>query len=628
MSGGDEVRYSMLQLEPCDGPALSEDHREMSNVTKAKMMGDVCVRLGLEGTVWCDIEYASTCSMTTFIQTYGVVRLRIYPLNTDDNPRILLVYGNWLVWMPHEYHWPPRVVPRTAEFDHMFALCVSGREWSLAEARLLLADGGHKSEKWLNSHLKFSVASPPFRVSGSNKTAMCPPLSWLRTRHYCSYCCSVACHCTSIATKHTNSGLEKIIPAALIGLTSSYLTANDHAHFLQTCRRVHAAATLPEASPYRLHYYVRGKMSSDFPRLIPSLIPPLASLTLPTTRVTLPTTSVTLPTTSVTLPTTSVTSPATRVISLTPMNKIYTVLPRHSPRLLTVENIDGPYVLGYNQAAACFWNHVGSMRTLTELDMRLCAWATWFRPQSQCRSLDEVKAALDERKDGKSPREDTHDNEEAVVRFSNLGSQLPRLVRLRLANVCAHPALSFESFRSLTVLEAGWLEAHSIRQLPTSLTSLSIELTCATSPATAVTQKELVDAFLHLMPTLRVLNLPTGHPSVALALALLPFSRGLDRLGCSSAPGNRKPQVQRREMVVAKGDAHLLTDPMNVERFCIVRDLGVHGVTAPLALTNLLTIENKHLERLDIEAYRMVTFPTAFPDLVDYIVGGDNLKIL
>jgi hypothetical protein len=499
--------------------------------------------------------------MAEHVALHGIVHLILRPSDDWDESRLVVVCRNWLLHMPHENHWPPRVTPRRAEFDDAFARCVSGdRKWSLPDVRLLLGDGEYRGADWSNARLELMVPTAPLVMSSrlgadtASPFPPFPPLDWIRTRHYCGWCYSTTCHCASTARNPEGRSLDAGLPTALLCLALSYTSTNDHAHALQTCRRMRTAAMRPEASPRVVQYYVHTGTEQETGLRI---------------------------------------------------DKLYATLPRLSPCVLRVGNSNGPRAPGYNRAAAALWRHVGEMRSLRELDVRECTWALWFRPQSH--SFLHIGPGVD-------PDEDRRHNNDAVTLFTGLGVRLPTLSTLRLSSVCAqHPGLSFAGFQSLNTLEAEWLEACCVRQLPTSLTSLSIGLLRASSPATAMTPKEVSDSFTHLMPGLHTLILPSREPSIALALAVLPHARLLDRFECSSRQTdilNRGEHERHFAIQLAWRESRLLCDPANVAHFGIARRrLRVAGVTDVAALENLLTVEHMCIEQLEIEAYLLYAFP-------------------
>jgi hypothetical protein len=160
-----------MQPGPDDGlPPLEDDEGPNVPAFDVEMVDEVCLRLGSSGTVWGSVEASGTRCMRELVARHGVVQLRLFASASDTESCCVLVCGNWLAWMPHENHWPPRVVPRTAEFDAMYTRCVSGHTWSTAEARILLADGAYSNVRWKDARLDALVPTAPLCAHTSSKT--------------------------------------------------------------------------------------------------------------------------------------------------------------------------------------------------------------------------------------------------------------------------------------------------------------------------------------------------------------------------------------------------------------------------------------------------------------------------
>jgi hypothetical protein len=242
------IRTSRDPVMPCDTHIFTNDVITVAAL-KEHFGWTSRGKVGHEGP-WREVNYARATDLCQLTREHGAVEVRFREAHTRILLHTMLVTDDWFMHSRRD-SWPLRILDVTNEFHHTFArahgLRFERRQWYASLIGIGNVEG-------TCAHIRMSICAPPRRVS-------VPAVLYCQSRHYCSTCCSVTCHCRSsfaiyttggvvnnttggVVKQHDWSVVQQLpstlrllkLPLALRSLVCAYLTCHEQRTSQLTCR--------------------------------------------------------------------------------------------------------------------------------------------------------------------------------------------------------------------------------------------------------------------------------------------------------------------------------------------------------------------------------------------------------
>ena len=214
-------RTKVERMERLDGaaphPAVPSDvHIWTSDVITVAALKE---RLGWtsgEGR-WREVNYSRSTDLERLTREHGAVEIRFRVVRGKRVLHTMLVTDKWCLHSQRD-SWPLRILDVTDEFRHTFARAHSSplerREWYATLT-------GIENSEGIRPRIGMSIWAPPQRVRVQT-------MMYCESRHYCSTCCAVTCHCRSSYAPYSGGTLRLVtLPLALRSLVCADLTCRE-----------------------------------------------------------------------------------------------------------------------------------------------------------------------------------------------------------------------------------------------------------------------------------------------------------------------------------------------------------------------------------------------------------------